>query len=139
MSEDIVEEAQEGYEEAKQGHEAIKDALVNEHGSDTTTVELGGGVTAEVDSSPGIGRVKKIQHLSDKLSGDVDGTEFVENIEEWCEGVAALILDEEWDAELLVGIAKEDINAFEEVLNRLLDAMDLDDMEVDEDALQSFP
>jgi len=65
MSEDkdIVEEAKEGYEEAKEGHEAIKDALVEEYGSDTTVVDFGNGVTAEVDTSPGMGKVREIQRV----------------------------------------------------------------------------
>jgi len=136
---DIVEEAKEGYEEAKEGHEAIKDALVDEYGSDTTVVDFGNGVTAEVDSSPGIARVKEIQHLSQKLDDDVDGGEFIDNIHEWCEGVATLILEDEWDADLLVGIANDDIVAFKKVLDKLLDAIDIEDMQIDEDAVKSFP
>ena len=136
---DIVEEAQEGYEEAKQGHEEIKDALVNEHGSDTTTVALGGDVSIEVETSPGMGEVKQIQKLAGELDENADPEEIINNFESWCEGVATLIVDEEWDADLLMGIAEDDIKAFSEVLSRILNAMDLDDMEVDEDALQSFP
>jgi uncharacterized protein YciU (UPF0263 family) len=139
MSNDIVEEAQEGYEDAKQGHEAIKDALVNEHGSDTTTVALGGDVSIEVETSPGMGKVREIQQLAGELDEDADPTEIMDNFKSWCEGVATLIVDDDFDAELLMGIAQEDIQAFSEVLSRILEAMDLDDMEVDEDALQSFP
>jgi len=136
---DIVEEAKEGYEEAKEGHEAIKDALVNEHGSDTTQVDLGNGITVEVDSSPGMGKVREIQQLAGELDEDADPEEIMDNFESWCEGVAALIVDDDFDADLLMGIANDDIQAFSEVLSRILDAMDLDDMEVDEDAVKSFP
>jgi len=135
---DIVEEAKEGYEEAKEGHEAIKDALVDEYGSDTTEVDLGNGITVEVDSSPGMGKVREIQQLAGELDEDADPSEIMDNFESWCEGVAALIVDEEWDADLLVGIANDDMKAFSEVLTRLLDAMDLEDMEVDEDSVKSF-
>ncbi len=138
MSEDIVEEAKEGYEEAKQGHEAIKDALVAEHGSDTTEVELGNGITVEVDSSPGMDKVREIQQLAGELDEDADLSEIMDNFKSWCEGVATLIVDDDFDADLLMGIAQEDTQAFSEVLSRILEAMDVDDMGVDEDALQSF-
>jgi len=81
----------------------------------------------------------RFNELAGELDEDADPEEIMDNFESWCEAVAALIVDDGFDADLLMGIAQEDIQAFSEVLSRLLDAMDLEDMEIDEDSLKSFP
>lgn len=134
---DIVKEAKQDYSEKKQAHEDLKAKLVEEHGSATEVVDLGNGVTVTVDSSPGIQTVRELKQLSQKVDNVEDEDEMIDNMREWCDGLAMLIEDDEWTGEFLYDLADTDIQAFSAVVEELIEVIAPEDF--DEDVMESFP
>jgi len=152
---DIVEEAKEGYQEAKQSHEELKNALVEEHGSPYVEVEVDLGTGEEIPFSGRaggslielIGQVSRllndprmqrnngrgpqadeneIMELIADLTGGVDGV---------CGALGDLCDESDMGAEWFKDLYRTDLMAFLKTAQKVYTQI----QEAQNDKVQSFP